>query len=76
MLCILKSFLGMASLPFYHSNGVKVVMLIICLILKIAVIVALIVCANHLTTMATQRNNYFYAEDYQPAPKEVPKMQT
>ncbi len=63
--CILKGFWGMASPPFYVVNGVKVFMAIVCVILKVLVILALALTMNNYSTVARQRDIYFYQGDYQ-----------
>ena len=60
ILCIVKSFWGLASPPFYVVNGVKVFMAIFCVILKVAVIIALTICMNNTADIAAQRDIYFY----------------
>ena len=46
VVCIIKSFFGMPSPPFYYNNSVKVVMSIICAIIEVLVIIALMICVS------------------------------
>jgi len=60
LLCIVKSFWGLAIQPFYNVYGAKIFAAVVSLILKIAVVIALTLCMNNAADLAQQRDVYFY----------------
>ena len=60
VLCIVKSFWGLAIQPFYNVMGAKVFSAVISLMLKIGVVIALTLCMNNAGDLSRQRDLYFY----------------
>jgi uncharacterized membrane protein len=60
VLCIIKSFWGMAISPFYNVMGAKLFAAIVCMLVKITVVIALTLCMNNAADLARQRDIYFY----------------
>ena len=63
VLCIIKSFWGMAISPFYNVMGAKLFAAIVCMLVKITVVIALTLCMNNAADLAHQRDFYFYKGD-------------
>lgn len=63
ILCILKTIWGLASASLYASEGTKIFLVIVCIVIKVLLIFATVICLSKIEEVKMQSHRLLLKEE-------------